>query len=102
MSDTLTLPDALPPKDAAALAQAVSALNALHLPITFNLFAAQLLLEIIQASDHYVRGHFEGQGLGYAMGLHTAQEISEEQCTALRQVFKDTAERAGVDLGGAK
>jgi len=52
-----------------------------------------VLLEIAQANEHEVLGHFEGQGPGLAKGLCMAEIITEAKCEALRQVFKGAADR---------
>lgn len=95
MTDTNTpLPlDRLSTSEAIQLAPAMAQLRALRLPEPFDYFAATYLVQLVQVSTDYELGHFEGQGLGFAMGLHLAKAITEEECGQLRLVFKDAADR---------
>jgi hypothetical protein len=74
------------------LAPAMTALQQLRLPAPYNYYAATLLVEVVQAGSDYLLGHMEGQGLGFARGLHVAGVIDEYECADLRQVFKEAAD----------
>lgn len=84
--------DNLTSTHATQLAPAMTALQELRLPAPYDYFAATLLVEVVQADSNYQLGHMEGQGLGFARGLHVAGVIDEYKCSNLRQVFKDTAD----------
>nr|WP_314878124.1 hypothetical protein [uncultured Pseudomonas sp.] len=90
---TPTSLDQLSTSEAIQLAPAMTELRALRLPEPFDYYAATYLVQIAQVSSDYEIGHFEGQGLGFAMGLHLAKVITEEECGQLRLVFKDAADR---------
>ncbi|MEE4232713.1 hypothetical protein [Pseudomonas viridiflava] len=90
---TPTSLDQLSTSEAIQLAPAMTELRALRLPEPFDYYAATYLVQIAQVSSDYDIGHFEGQGLGIAMGLHLAKVITEEECGQLRLVFKDATDR---------
>ncbi|PYD88668.1 hypothetical protein DNF23_32530 [Pseudomonas syringae pv. pisi] len=69
----------------------MTALQQLHLPAPYDYYAATLLVEVVQADSDSLLSHMEGQGLGFALGLHVAGVIEEHECAGLRQVFKDAA-----------
>lgn len=88
----LSLYDNLTNSQAIQLAPAIEALKQLCLPAPHDYFAANLLVEVVKADSHYLLGHMEGQGLGFARGLHAAGVIDECECSGLRQVFKSAAD----------
>jgi hypothetical protein len=96
MTATATLqPD---PHAVAHLAPALADLKALRVPGGQEYFLAALLVEVCRSSDSHMLTHFEGQGLGYALALHNTQVLDQYECEALRQVFKDAANRVRPDL----
>jgi hypothetical protein len=72
---------------------ALTELHVLQLPKPFDHHAATYLVQIAQASSDYAFGYFEGQGLGFAEGLHLANAITEDECSQLCLVFRDAADR---------